>query len=229
MRSRALLLLVALAVIAMASTGASAQDVPTIFLYVNDHTVGGTLFYDEIAEIEAICLEVDARTGAEIAILLVNTTQPVGIDTFAVEVFEANGIGKVNLDNGVLLVVATDEGDWRIEVGYGLEGILNDAKVGRIGRETLSPNLTAGDVYSGIYGATLAVGQEIVDTYDGGNPGRDPQLFVIDWGAVAIAVAVFVGVAILTKGRAVIWLGNFWKRGGFGGGRSGGGGARGRF
>ncbi len=214
------------------SVPAVAQDIPTIYLYVNDLTTEGTLLYDEFNALEDLGYQVDTLTSAEIAILLVNTTQPWGIDQFAVRTFEANGIGKEGRDNGVLLVVSTDEHAWRSEVGYGLEGILNDAFVGRIGRDNLTPALQSGDFFTGIYDATYEVANESVSKYDAGARNPEPALFVWDWKAVALVAGVLVGVGILTRGRAFLWLGGvvrLFRRGGFGGGRSGGGGARGKF
>lgn len=208
-----------------------AQDIPSVYLYVNDLTTPGTLLDDEFNSLEDLCFQVDSLSSAEIAILLVNTTDPWGIDTFAVKTFEANGIGKVGRDNGVLLVVSADERQWRFEVGYGLEGVLTDAFVGRVGRDNLTPALQAGDFYGGIYDATYAVGTEIVTNYNG-VPNPEPDLFVLDWKVVAIIGAVFIGVAIVTRGRSFLWIGSLislYRRGGFGGGRSGGGGSRGRF
>jgi uncharacterized protein len=210
----------------------NAQDVPTVYLYVNDLTTPGTLSSDEFNSLEDLCYQVDSRTSAEIAIVVVNTTQPAGIDVFASRTFSASGIGKAGRDNGLLLVVSTDERAWRFEVGYGLEGILNDALVGRIGRDNLTPALEAGDFYGGMYDATYVVGSEIVSKYDGGSASREPSFLVFDWKAVAIVVVVFLAVSILTRGRSFLWIGalfNLYRRGGFGGGRTGGGGARGKF
>jgi uncharacterized protein len=207
------------------STIVHGQDFPTIFLYVNDLTEPSTLFLSEVESIEDLCFQVDRQTSAEIAVLIVNTTQPSGIDLFSVKTFEENEIGKRGLDNGVLIVVSTDEKQWRVEVGYGLEAILNDAKVGSIGRSTLSPAFDSGDLYGGIYDATLAIGQEIVDNYapPGGNPFGVPSLYEIDWRVVAIAVVIF----ILVGGGGFVFVGSVFRRRGFGGGRSGGGGAKG--
>ncbi len=219
-------------IVATSSAAAVAQEVPTIYLYVNDLTDPGTLLYDEFDALEDLCYRVDTLTSAEIAILIVNTTQPWGIDLFAVKTFEANAIGKAGRDNGVLFVVSTDERAWRFEVGYGLEAVLNDALVGRIGRDNLTPALQAGDFFQGIYDATYQVALEIVTKYDVGAANPNPALVVVDWKAVAIVAGVFVGVAILTRGRAFLWLGSvvsLFRRGRFGGGRSGGGGARGKF
>jgi len=213
----------------VASSSVTSQSVPEIFLYVNDLTEPRTLLADEADALTDLCYEVDVLSTAEIAILIVNTTLPLGIDLFASDTFAANGIGKEGEDNGVLLLVSTDERRWRIEVGYGLEGILNDAKVGSIGRAELDPALAVEDFFTGIYNATLAIGQEIVDNYVPGTAANGPPaLFVIDWPKVAITVVVFLVVAAFSRGRVLLWLGNVHRRGGFGGGRSGGGGARGR-
>jgi len=216
------------------SIAVSAQDVPTIFLYVNDLTDPPSLFQSEFNDIQDLCFQVDDLSSAEIAILIVNTTAPMEISQYAVKVFEENRIGKEGRDNGVLLVVATDSREWRFEIGYGLEGFLPDAKVGRIGLDVLGPALADGDYYAGIYNATWEIGSEIVANYDPGgtNPYLDPVLWVLDWRAIAILAAVFIISSILTRGRSGIWLGGFFsvlRRGGFGGGRSGGGGARGKF
>jgi uncharacterized protein len=208
-----------------------AQDIPTIYLYVNDLTNPGALLSNEISSIENLCVQVDQITSAEIAILLVNTTDPWALDAFALKTFEANGIGKKGRDNGVLLVISTDARAWRFEVGYGLEGALPDSFVGRVGLDNLTPALQAGDFYTGIYDATWAVGNRIVEKYDAGAANPQPNLIVFDWRAFAIIVAVFIGVAIVTRGRSLLWVGalfRLFRRGGFGGGRSGGGGASGR-
>src|SRR3989304_1662106 len=83
---------------------ASAPEAPAVFLAVNDLADPGVLLSSEAADIEGICYEVDYRTTAEIIVLIVNTTLPLGIDLFAVEAFGQNGMGKAGKDNGGLLV-----------------------------------------------------------------------------------------------------------------------------
>ena len=210
----------------------SGQAVPEVYLYVNDLASPSALLQAEYDSVEDLCYQVDAATSAEIAILIVNTTAPMDINAYAVEVFQHNGIGKVGRDNGVLLVVATDDRLWRFEVGYGLEGILPDSFVFRVGTDNLTPALQSGDFYGGIYDAIWAVGTRIVERYDAGAPNPNPDLLVLDWKAIAIVIAVFIGIGIVTRGRSFLWLGalfSFLRRGKFGGGRSGGGGARGGF
>jgi len=201
---------------------AVAQDIPSVYLYVNDLTSPPTLLRSEADDITSICYQVDNLTSAEVAVLIVNSTQPLGISQFAVKTFQSNGIGKAGRDNGVLIVVSTNERQWRIEVGYGLEGVLNDAKVGSIGRSTIEPALASGDLYSGIYDATLQVGQEIVDHYNG--QANNPSLFTWNWKGIAITIAIF-----LLTGGSVISVRGIYRRSGYGGGRSGGGGAEGSY
>lgn len=212
----------------LCTAAGDAQAVPEIFLYVNDFV--GVLTYDEIGTLDEICYQLDQVTSDEVAIVVVNSTQPEGIDLFAVELFEASGIGKEGKDNGVLLLVSTEEGMWRIEVGYGLEGILNDAKVGTIGRENLEPYLAVGDYYAGIFYTVAALVDELTSDPDRINQdGYDIELLRIDYWQLALAIAVVAVVGVATRGRVFFWIGRFITRGRFGGGRSGGGGAKGRF
>jgi len=211
------------------SIAARAESLPILSLYVNDLTNPPTLLQSEADDIANICFQVDNMTTAEIAVLIVNSTQPLGIDMYAAQTFQQNGIGKAGQNNGVLIVVSTNEKLWRIEVGYGLEGILNDAKVGTIGRTTLSLAFETGDYYNGIFNATLDIGQQIVDNYEppAGNHTGVASLFTLDWRSILIGIVIFIAVAVLTKGKSVIWIGSIFKRRGFGGGESGGGGTDG--
>lgn len=226
-RPAQILALAVLVALVASSAPSSGQEIPTIYLYVNDLATPGALLTNEENDLTDLCYQVDSLSSAEIAILVVNRTLPMDIDTFAFRVFEANAIGKAGKDNGLLIVVATDERAWRIEVGYGLEPILTDAKVADFGRTWLEPALAVGDYYGGLHDVTLAIGQEIVDLYEGGS-GSNPDLWVWDWRGIALGVVIFLALGVLTGGRVFLWIGNLFRRGGFGGGRSGGGGAKGR-
>ena len=86
--------------------------------------------------------------STQVRLLTVRTTGGVPIEEFSIDTARANGLGQKRLDNGVLVVVAVDDRRARIEVGYGLEGALNDGKAGAIIRERMAPRFRAGD-YSG--------------------------------------------------------------------------------
>jgi len=217
------------------SSGAATADYPTLVYYVTDQV--GVLTESEEYDIEDICVEVYEQTGAEMAVLVVNTTLPDGIDIFAVKTFEQNGLGQEDKDDGLLILVSTEEGAWRIEVGYGLEGILPDSKVGDIGTTYMEPYLAVADYYTGIYEAAYALGVEILDNYEGSPQSSDSQ-YPIPWiplktWQLVLVIGVVATLAIVTKGRVLFWLLFFrnWGGGGksWGGGRSGGGGARGKW
>ena len=208
-------------------------EVPTIYLFVNDLATPPAMFSFEAQVVDNLCAFIEEQSTAEIAVLVVSTTQPWGIDIFAQKTFEKNVIGKVGEDNGLLLLVSIDERQWRVEVGYGLEPTLNDAKVGRLGREFLEPNLTAGFYYDGIFNMVDYMGGEIFENYDPATAPKKPaERLQFDWVmfcGVMILLAVVSSITGLRMGGLAGGLGGFMRRGGFGGGRSGGGGARGRF
>lgn len=254
------ILLVGFAVLVVALTAPPPEGpaIPELHPYVNDLSDPPTLTSDEVDALDAMCQELDAYTTVELAVLIVDTTQPWGLARYTGETFEANGIGKAGKDNGILLVISADERAWRIEIGYGLESVLTDSRVGRIGRDFLAPNLTAGDYYAGIDGTVQAISQIISFEYDPGAAVRPPGA---DWSSVCVPLALGVlvlggGIAVLSyvymrrhpelatrrRGPSVggggttqsgthvpINLGSGAPRFKFGGGRSGGGGAGGRY
>jgi uncharacterized protein len=90
-------------------------------------------------------------------VLIVPTTQPETIDQYGIRVVEAWKLGRKGVDDGVLLLIAKDDRKLRIEVGYGLEGALNDATAKRIVSEIISPYFKRGEFYSGIDAGVSAI------------------------------------------------------------------------
>jgi len=208
---------------------------PDLEYYVTDES--NVLFDYEIYDIETLCVEVDTKTGAEIAILIVDSTDPDPIDLYAVETFDESDIGQEGEDNGLLIVIAVEDRTWRIEVGYGLEGILPDLKVDEIAREFLIPYIDEGMYYDAILYTVAELGWIIVENFEGDPPKGDdgpwhPIPFIpLLWWQLLIAFAVCFFILVLTGGRVFLWIGGSFGRGGggFGGGRSGGGGASGKW
>ena len=212
----------------------AASSYPKLEYYVTDQ-VGVLTTYD-IYDIEELCLEVDQETGCEIAVLIVNTTHPDDINIYAVKTFEESGIGKEGLDNGLLLLISVSDRMWRIEVGYGLEGILPDLKVDDIAEKYLEPDLEAGDYYNAILYTVAFLGREILDNWEGPVKRSEEPWYPIPfipllWWQLLIVIIIAVAVLVITGGKVLFWGGGIFKGGGggFGGGRSGGGGARGRW
>jgi uncharacterized protein len=125
-----------------------AADVPPLKARVTDLT--GALNAQQRGALEQTLAEFEARKGAQIAVLLVPTTQPETIEQYAVRVQEAWKLGRKGVDDGVLLVVAKNDRKLKIEVGYGLEGILPDAIAKRIIEDDITPRFREGDFYGGI-------------------------------------------------------------------------------
>src|SRR6266436_6342860 len=107
--------------------------------YVTD--LAGVIEPDTKARLEALCGEVEDKAGAQIAVVTVHSLEGESVETFAVDVYKELGVGSKRDNRGALLVVAPDEHKYRIEVGYGLEPVINDARAGDAGRamETTAP------------------------------------------------------------------------------------------
>ena len=134
---------------------AAAIEYPKPINYVSDYADIIPPEYEQ--RINQLAQEIERNTTVEIAILTVNNLQGLDRETYAVEIFEQWGIGKKDVNNGLLILVAAEERQYRIEVGYGLEPIITDATAGRIGRNRLVPNFQAGEYGRGIYEAVFDI------------------------------------------------------------------------
>jgi len=128
---------------------------------VTDQTA--TLSAEQKAVLEQTLQAFEARKGSQLAVLLVPTTAPETIEQYALRVAEQWKLGRKKVDDGAVLVVAKGDRTLRIEVGYGLEGALNDATSKRIISEVITPRFKQGDFYGGI---TAGVDQ-IIRVIDG--------------------------------------------------------------
>jgi uncharacterized protein len=129
------------------STAASVIPVPPVARVV-DQTA--TLTADNRAALERILEQFEARKGSQIAVVMVKTTAGEPIEQFALRVGEQWKLGRKRVDDGAILVVAKDDRALRIEVGYGLEGALNDATAKRIVSDVIAPRFREGDFFGGI-------------------------------------------------------------------------------
>ncbi len=150
---RVLLLACALGWSALA---ASQVAVPPLTGHVTDQT--STLTPEQMATLEQTLTAFEARKGSQLAVLMVASTAPEEVEQFALRVAEKWKLGRKKVDDGAILVVAKNDRAVRIEVGYGLEGALNDLTSKRIISETVLPRFKAQDFYGGI---TAGVGQMI--------------------------------------------------------------------
>ena len=153
------ILLACLAVCSIAAVAYAAegdlQPVPALSARVTDLT--GTLDAQQKQTLEGELAALEQRKGAQIAVLIVPTTQPEDIAQYALRVFDQWKLGRKGIDDGALLIVAKNDRRVRIEVARGLEAAVPDAAVARIIREYITPRFRAGDYFGGIHDATGAL------------------------------------------------------------------------
>ena len=150
-----------LLVLGTAQPVAGAQAVPAAAGYVTDLT--GTLDAAQDAALEQQLAAFEARKGSQVAVLIVPTIAPEAIEDYAMRVAEQWKPGRRQVDDGAILVIALRDRQLRIEVGYGLEGVLTDAVARRIIDEAIVPKLRAQD----LHGAVVAGVDRITRTIDG--------------------------------------------------------------
>ncbi|MDP2370564.1 TPM domain-containing protein [Rhodoferax sp.] len=127
----------------------SAQvAVPPLTGHVIDQT--GTLSAQQKAALEQTLTAFEARKGSQLAVLMIASSAPEEIEQYALRVAEQWKLGRKEIDDGAILVVAKIDRAVRIEVGYGLEGVLGDLTSKRIISETILPKFTSLDFYGGI-------------------------------------------------------------------------------
>lgn len=189
--------------------------------------------------VEAAVLALEKASGGQMAVLTVPTLEGEPIEDFSIRAAEAWKIGRKERDNGAILVIVPNDREMRLEIGYGWEGEVNDAKAGDVIRN-MAPFFRAGKYTDG---AVYAVGK-VQEFVTGKAPEEQPvppkQRDAADSPTAAIIVFVVVLLLVLGRGRGFFFLsgGGFGGGGGFrgggggfsgGGGGFGGGGASGRW
>jgi uncharacterized protein len=220
--------------------------------YVNDFA--HVLDQNTVAQIESICLQIDHKAHAQIAVVTINSLDGADVESYAVDLFKSWGIGNKSSNRGVLILYAIKDHRARVEVGYGLEPILPDGKVGGFQREAI-PLMQNGNYSAALLLVTNRVAGVIaqdagiqIPNVPGPTPIRAPPHAGdqhISLGGIIVFVVILL-IILCTPLRGVLfWIllsqisggrsggdwggGGFGGRGGgfggFGGGSSGGGGA----
>lgn len=187
---------------------AAALDVPPLTGRIVDaaHLVPADLAASLSAELAAH----EARTGNQVALLTITSLEGEPLEEFSHRVATAWKLGQKGTDNGVLVLVVPGERKVRIEVGYGLEGTLTDAKSSRIIREEMAPRFRSGDFPGGITAGIKAVLGTIEGTYTPPARRRGTTGSTGDgsWGVFLLALVVGILTAAI--------IGHHWKGGSVG-------------
>lgn len=151
-------LLLILAVLILPAVVFAAMPTPKGF--VTDEA--GAIDAKTRTSLNAFLTNFDKQTGVEVAVVTVKTLGDIPIEDYAVDMFQKWGIGKKGKDDGILFLVAPIEKKMRIEVGYGLEGAINDAMAGRILDQVVVPRFRQGDMSGGIAMGAMAIVDVVV-------------------------------------------------------------------
>jgi uncharacterized protein len=169
----------ALCLVVAASAHAEKLDQLKPTGYVDDFA--GVIDSTTRSELDELCAEVDQKTHAQIAVVTIHTLEDVPIEDFANKLYERWGIGPKSDNRGVLILLAVNDHRYRVEVGYGLEPILPDGKVGGFGREVV-PHLRQRDYSGALLRLTQDVAQVIaadrgvnLTALKGAEPAPAPQ------------------------------------------------------
>ncbi|MBM4262188.1 MAG: YgcG family protein [Deltaproteobacteria bacterium] len=139
----------------LAAAWAHALDVPALRGRVNDYA--GVMSAGQVQSLESQLAQLERDTGHQVAVLTVPTLDGEDIEGFSIRVAENWKIGRKGFDNGAILVVAVKDRRLRLEVGYGLEGVLPDAIAKRITSSFIVPRFRGGDYGGGIVAGIDAV------------------------------------------------------------------------
>lgn len=232
MRKRPLVLLIALGLLTVAAGTLRALDVPRLQGRVNDYA--DILTDTERSQLESYLASVEDKTTAQLVLLTIKSLEGESLEDFSMRVAEAWKVGQKGKDNGLILLVAVKERAIRIEVGYGLEGVLPDGKCGTIIRQVIVPEFRGGNYYAGISNAFQTMAQVI-----GGDSSQIQQLENQDKSSgqsgrgfscaflffILIMIIILKAISPCRAFRSFTSSGGGWtSRGGGGGFFSGGGG-----
>ena len=219
--------------------------------YVNDFA--HLLSSSDVSRLTGLVTELERKTTSEIAIVTLESIPERDIESYAVDLFEAWGIGKKGEDNGLLILVSVGDRLVRIEVGYGLEGIITDGMAGEVIRQKIAPSFGKGKFGEGLFNGTATLANLIArekgvelsalsslpqEDYEVAARGQSQRRKALTNLLYLFLILFFLGGRFFLLPWLFFMGGGFWGRGGggfgggfggFGGGLSGGGGATGRW
>lgn len=136
----------------------------------------------------------EQRKGSQMALLIVPSTQPETIEQYAIRVAEQWKLGRTKVDDGAILLIAKEDRTLRIEVGYGLEGALNDATCKRIIDELIVPRFRDNDFFTGV-NLGLDAMMRVVDGEALPAPAQSDELQL---GNAGLLPVIFIAAVIIS-------------------------------
>jgi len=162
------------------------------------------------AELEAVLKAERDSTSNQIAVLLIPSLDGDDINDYANHVFHEWKLGDEKKDNGVLFLIAVQDRQMKIEVGYGLEGVLTDALSSRINRNEVAPYFRTGDYEGGVRAGVSAIIKSIKGQYVNEDPPRRKSRRSSPL-VTLITIIIFIIIASRRRGGG---RGGYWSSGG---------------
>ena len=144
--------------------GASALDVPLLKERVTD--LAGVLTAEQVSVLDSKLRDLESTDSTQLAVLIIPSLEGESLEDYSMRVVEAWKLGQKAHDNGALLFVSLRDRKIRIEVGYGLESVLTDARSSQIIRNDISPRFRESDFYGGIDAGLTGIAQTVRGTYE---------------------------------------------------------------
>ena len=186
-------------------TGCTANEIPIPLAEANVYVYDDDNLFDESFErqLNNMLIELEEKTGAEFAIVTVESLLGNTIEHYSITVATELGIGKKDEDNGVLLIMSKSDNRVRLEIGEGSEGILNDSKCGRILDEFFVPHRENEDYLTATSLTTQAVINVIATDYGVTVNGVDSTISASEPSSDLVWVWVLVCIALFFL---MLWL-----------------------
>ena len=141
----------------------SNYPTPTNLKYINDYT--NTINNDYREKIVSIGKELEDKTGAQAVIVVIDSTNNIPIEDYANKLFRGWGIGKSDKDNGLLILLAINDRQYRVEVGRGIEGTIPDALSNRVMESLAKPSFAQRNYGEGLLNSYSKLCDYIAEEY----------------------------------------------------------------
>lgn len=183
---------------------AQAQFVPVPPLTGHVTDQAGMLSADERNRLEAVLTDYESKTGSQIAILLVKSTEPEQIEQYGIRVADAWKLGRKGVDDGVLLLVAKDNPNalrrLRIEAGRGVQGVLTDAQSKRVLQDVIAPHFRDNRYYDGLVAGVGAIATLLnAEQFPAPPQQREQQRETASAGGGLLLPLLLIGLFILSR------------------------------
>ena len=148
--------------------------------------------------------ELESKTGAQIVVVTISSLEGLSLEEYATELFRQWGIGDSKKNNGVLLLCAVNDRQFRVEVGYGLEGDLPDGKTGRMQDAYIIPLLKENNFDAGIKNGYNAFLQAVAEVYSVSITGETAVSYEDEKGDPAFVICMVIGLTLSYLSRVLL-------------------------